>query len=148
MVNLIICNQVLASQRWKRTKRDKEVKLQLRNLGKIRKAIKSIKDINNKLIIDLNLQSVNIKLEKNWIMESNNKDSALLVNLPTPTPKNKSPNSFACVFGIVLPNLRQPFLSMKKSEKDALKMKIKDTVYLTSFSNPWLQDIVPGIFLS
>ena len=81
-------------------------------------------------------------------MEPNNKDSALLANLATPTPKNKSPNSFAYIFGIVLPNFRQPFLSMKKSQKDALKMKIKDTVYSTCFSNPWLKDIGLGIFLS
>ena len=95
----------------------------------------SIKETSNKLIIDLNLESINVRLRKSRIVESKNKDPALLANLPTFTPKNRGPDFFARFFGIVLPNLYQLFLSIKKSGKNALESKIEDIAHLVSFSN-------------
>ena len=37
---------------------------------------------------------------------------------------------------------------MKKSEKEALELKIKDIAHSTSFSNPWLEDNGLCTFLS
>lgn len=135
IVNLTNCNEVLAFYRLKEIKRDEKVKLQPKDLEKIIKMAKSTKEISNKLIINLSLQSVNKKLRKNEIMELNNKDLALLAHLPTLLLKNQSSDFFAYPFGIIFPNLCQPFLSTKNSKKDTLESKIKDTAYLASLLN-------------
>ena len=117
MVNLTICDGVLVAHRLKGTKKDMEEKLQPRDWIKIAKVAESKKKISDKLIRDLSLQNVNVRLEKNGIVESDNKDPALSAYPPTPMPKDQSPDFFARPFEIVLPNLCQLFLSMKKFKK-------------------------------
>ena len=115
---------------------------------KIPKAAERIKKTSNKLIRDLSLQSVNVKLRKNGIVEPNNKDLLLSTNPPALTPNNQGIDSFACPSKIVLSNLCQPFLLMKKSDKEALQSKIEDTAHLASFSNPWPKDTGLNAFSS
>lgn len=149
MINFTICNQVLEAHKLKKiTKKEKKIKPESRNRAKIAKAIMKIKETSNKLIIDLSLQSVNIRLEKYIIVESDNKDLAFLANLPTSIPKDQGSNSFTCFFAIVHLNLCQPFLFIKISKKNVFESKIKDTAYSASFSNLWSEDTGLGIFLS
>ena len=82
------------------------------------------------------------------IIESNNKDPAFLANPLTPMPKDRGFDFFACPFKILFPNLRQPLLSMKNSEKDALESKIKDIAHTAILSNFLPEDTKLGTFPS
>ena len=81
-------------------------------------------------------------------MKLDNKNLFFSANPPTPTPKDQSLYFFACPFKIVLPNIRQLFLSVKKSKKETLESKIKDIAYLASISNSWPEDTGLDTFLS
>ena len=113
IVKLTIYDRVLTAHKSKKTKKDMEMKPQLRDWIKIVKAAEKMKKISNRLIKDLSLQSVNMKLGKNEIVEPDNKDPTLSANLQTLTPKEQGPNLFACLFEIVLLNIRPLCLSIK-----------------------------------
>lgn len=81
-------------------------------------------------------------------MEPNNKNPAFLANSLTPMPKDQDLYSFARPFEIVLPNIHQLSLSMKKSKKEALELKIENTAHLANLLNPWPENTGLGIFLS
>lgn len=71
------------------------MKPQPKDRAKIAKAEESTKKTKNKLIIDLSLQNINIRLEKNKIVELINKDQTFLAYLQTFIPKNQGLDSFA-----------------------------------------------------
>ena len=88
-----------------------------------------------------------MKLRKNEFVMPNKKDLALFDNPPTLILKDQGLDFFACSFRIIFPNFRQHLLSTKKSEKDALELKIKDITHLANFLNPWPEDTKIGLFL-
>lgn len=65
-----------------------KVKSQSRDWTKIVEAAKSARETNNKLIKDLSLWNINVRIRKNGIVETDNKDPVLLANPPTPMPKD------------------------------------------------------------
>lgn len=126
MLNFAICCYILKShkieKKSKAKDKNKKVKLQFKDQIKILDIAKSITESNNILIKKLSLLKFNVKIEKNGILKSDNKDLVFLISQSTLLPKYQSLFFFLSLFDFIPPIVYKPPLLIKSLKKDTLKL--------------------------